>query len=104
MPELLKANPGLLACLRMCCCPPIARERLIGLAQVNYGLVGTASEARNRNRLELPFGNYQLLNITAYGGVIFGKDGYFSNLLHRHRFSGNGFAIQDLAFNVYDIC
>src|SRR5258705_212648 len=40
-PELLKANPGILACLRMCCCPPIARDRLIGLAQINPGLVHT---------------------------------------------------------------
>jgi hypothetical protein len=30
----LRANPGILPALRMCCCPPLARERLAGLAGV----------------------------------------------------------------------
>jgi hypothetical protein len=30
----LRANPGVLPALRMCCCPPLARERLAGLAGV----------------------------------------------------------------------
>lgn len=38
-PEVLKANPGALPTLRMCTCPPIARERLIGLANLSKNLV-----------------------------------------------------------------
>src|SRR5437763_1461014 len=30
----LHLNPGMLPALRMCCCPPLARERLAGLAGV----------------------------------------------------------------------
>ena len=33
--EVLKENPGILPTLRMCCCPPLARDRLIGLAGVS---------------------------------------------------------------------
>jgi hypothetical protein len=38
-PELLKLNPEMLPILRMATCPPIARDRLIGLAQVSPNLV-----------------------------------------------------------------
>jgi hypothetical protein len=34
----LRGNPGMLPTLRMCCCPPIARERLAGLAGVKKTL------------------------------------------------------------------
>lgn len=37
--DLLEKNPGILTCLRMCTCPPIARDRLIGLAGVSKNLV-----------------------------------------------------------------
>lgn len=38
---LLEQHPGMLPTLRMCCCPPIARDRLIGLAGVSKSLVGS---------------------------------------------------------------
>ncbi len=38
-PEILRQNPGILPTLRMCTCPPIARDRLIGLAGVSKGVV-----------------------------------------------------------------
>jgi XamI restriction endonuclease len=38
-PEILRQNPGILPTLRMCTCPPIARDRLIGLANVAKGVV-----------------------------------------------------------------
>ena len=38
-PEILKQNPGILPTLRMCTCPPIARDRLIGLASVAKSVV-----------------------------------------------------------------
>jgi XamI restriction endonuclease len=38
-PETLQANPSVLPMLRMATCPPIARDRLIGLAGVSPNLV-----------------------------------------------------------------
>jgi XamI-like restriction endonuclease len=38
-PETLKANPEVLPILRMSTCPPVARDRLIGLAKVSRNLV-----------------------------------------------------------------
>lgn len=38
-PELLKRHPNVLATLRMCTAPPIARDRLIGLAETTPNLV-----------------------------------------------------------------
>src|SRR4051794_23045867 len=35
----LRGNPAMLPTLRMCCCPPLARERLAGLAGVKKTLV-----------------------------------------------------------------
>jgi hypothetical protein len=37
--EMLRENPGILPTLRMCTCPPIARDRLIGLAGVAKSVV-----------------------------------------------------------------
>ena len=34
-PEVLKEHPGILPMLRMATCPPLARDRLIGLANAN---------------------------------------------------------------------
>jgi hypothetical protein len=38
-PEILRQNPSILPTLRMCTCPPIARDRLIGLARVAKSVV-----------------------------------------------------------------
>lgn len=38
-PEILRQNPAILPTLRMCTCPPIARDRLIGLASVAKSVV-----------------------------------------------------------------
>jgi hypothetical protein len=46
-PSVLKQHPGMLPTLRMACCPPIARDRLIGLAAVNPAIVGRM-ELENR--------------------------------------------------------
>ncbi|MCK6529283.1 XamI family restriction endonuclease [Myxococcota bacterium] len=45
-PAVLEANPGILPALRMSTCPPIARDRLIGLAGVNKNLVGCMESGR----------------------------------------------------------
>jgi hypothetical protein len=38
-PQVLRQDPGVLATLRMCCCPPLARDRLIGLAGVSKSMI-----------------------------------------------------------------
>jgi hypothetical protein len=40
-PGLLRTHPGVLPTLRMSTCPPLARDRLIGLADSTKNLVGT---------------------------------------------------------------
>lgn len=44
-PDLLKAHPKVLPMLRMSTCPPIARDRLIGLAGVSKNLVESMEDA-----------------------------------------------------------
>src|SRR6266436_6070463 len=39
-PEVIKTNPGILPTLRMSTCPPLARDRLIGLADSTKNFVG----------------------------------------------------------------
>ncbi|MGH9786087.1 MAG: XamI family restriction endonuclease, partial [Terriglobia bacterium] len=38
-PEVLTEHPGILPILRMATCPPLARDRLVGLADANKSLV-----------------------------------------------------------------
>src|SRR5581483_829219 len=45
-PDVLKANPGILPTLRMSTCPPLARDRLIGLADSTKNLVGCLEEGK----------------------------------------------------------
>lgn len=45
-PSLLKAQPGVLPTLRMSTCPPIARDRLVGLAGVSKNLVYVMEEGK----------------------------------------------------------
>jgi hypothetical protein len=47
-PDFVKSHPGILRILRMATCPPIARDRLVGLSHVNRSLVGTMED---HNRL-----------------------------------------------------
>ena len=46
-PELLRAKPSVLPMLRMATCPPIARDRLIGLAGVSKNLVESMEDGGN---------------------------------------------------------
>lgn len=45
-PDLIRANPGILPTLRMSTCPPLARDRLIGLADSTKNLVGTLEQGK----------------------------------------------------------
>lgn len=44
--DLLKQNPGILPTLRMSTCPPLARDRLTGLAYATKSLVGALEDSR----------------------------------------------------------
>jgi len=46
-PTLLRKHPEVLPILRMSTCPPIARDRLIGLAGVSKTLVGSMEDSSN---------------------------------------------------------
>ena len=46
-PALLKEHPSVLPMLRMSTCPPIARDRLIGLAGISKNLVESMEDADN---------------------------------------------------------
>lgn len=45
-PTTFRANPSILSTLRMATCPPLAVDRLIGLARVNPGLVKALEKGR----------------------------------------------------------
>src|ERR1039458_9641617 len=45
-PDVIKTNPAILPTLRMSTCPPLARDRLIGLADSSKNLVGTLEEGK----------------------------------------------------------
>ena len=47
-PDVLHSSPGLLPILRMVTAPPLARDRLMGLAHVNKALIGSLEGKENR--------------------------------------------------------
>ena len=50
--ETLKANPGALPTLRMCTAPPLAVDRLVGLAGANKSLIGSMEEGKLSSRMK----------------------------------------------------
>jgi len=50
-PELIKRHPSILPTLRMSTCPPLARDRLIGLADSSKNLVGTLEKGKVPSQL-----------------------------------------------------
>jgi hypothetical protein len=63
-PDILKANPGILPVLRMSTCPPLARDRLTGLADSTKNLVGGLEEGKLPPQMEAANLDAQLKNIT----------------------------------------
>ncbi len=51
-PDRLRANPGALPTLRMCTAPPLAVDRLVGLAGVNKSLVGKMEGGKLASRMK----------------------------------------------------
>ena len=64
-PEAIKAHPAILPTLRMSTCPPLARDRLIGLADSSKGLVGSLEEGRVPPLMAPDVLESHLLSITA---------------------------------------
>jgi len=50
--DALQANPGSLPTLRMCTAPPLAVDRLIGLASANKSLIGSMEEGKLAKRMK----------------------------------------------------
>lgn len=48
----LQANPGALPTLRMCTAPPLAVDRLVGLAGASKSLIGSMEEGRLAKRMK----------------------------------------------------
>src|SRR5208337_1764975 len=51
-PRVIEAHPAILPTLRMSTCPPLARDRLVGLADSSKNLVGTLEEGKLPPHLE----------------------------------------------------
>lgn len=51
-PDMLKVSPGALPTLRMCTAPPLAVDRLIGLANANKSLIGSMEEGKLAKRMK----------------------------------------------------
>ncbi len=64
-PALLREHPGVLPTLRMSTCPPIAVDRLVGLAAVSKNLVGSMEGDRLPRRMDPAMLNSQLEKIGA---------------------------------------
>ena len=48
----LRANPGALSTLRMCAAPPLAVDRLVGLASASKSLIGSMEEGKLATRMK----------------------------------------------------
>ena len=59
----LHAAPSILPTLRMCTAPPLAADRLIGLAGVNRSLIGSMEDGRLASRMKLELLNENLAAI-----------------------------------------
>ena len=64
-PDVIKKAPGILSTLRMSTCPPLARDRLIGLAGSSKSLVGTLEEGKLPPQLSPQILDEHLHRITA---------------------------------------
>lgn len=76
--DLLKANPAILPSLRMATCPPLAVDRLIGLAGVSMNLV-KVMEKKNRlpSRMSQPELDHELEKIGEIIGRMADPDIFF---------------------------
>lgn len=62
-PDMLSQNPSILPMLRMSTCPPIARDRLIGLAYTSPNLVKAMESGRIPGQMNIETLNQELIKI-----------------------------------------
>jgi hypothetical protein len=62
-PKMLRTYPNLLPTLRMSCCPPLAVDRLVGLAKTNKSLVASMEENKLAVRMPGPLLTQHLARI-----------------------------------------
>ena len=62
-PEVLRQNPGILPSLRMSTCPPIAKDRLIGLAGVPQSMVARMEDGKLPMKLKCEKLDVELVKI-----------------------------------------
>lgn len=60
---MLKANPNALPTLRMCTAPPLAVDRLIGLAGANKSLIGSMEDGKLASRMDAKLLNENLTKL-----------------------------------------
>jgi hypothetical protein len=73
-PDVIKANPGILPTLRMSTCPPLARDRLIGLSDSTKNFVGCLEEGKLPPHLAKDLLDAHLKKITAILSQMLGVD------------------------------
>ena len=59
----LRESPSALATLRMCAAPPLAVDRLVGLAKANKSLIGSMEEGRLAKRMKAELLDQHLTNV-----------------------------------------
>jgi hypothetical protein len=64
-PDVLKTNPAILPALRMSTCPPLARDRLVGLADSSKNLVGCLEVGKLPPQMDVDDLEAHLKKITA---------------------------------------
>jgi hypothetical protein len=72
--EALATNPQILPTLRMACCPPLARDRLVGLANTSKSLVGSMEEGKLPPRLAAALKQEHLERISAIISKMLDRD------------------------------
>jgi hypothetical protein len=70
----LHANPSSLATLRMCAAPPLAVDRLIGLAGANRSLIGRMEEGKLASRMKAELLNENLTKVCRILTMLLDRD------------------------------
>lgn len=73
-PSALKINPEVISTLRMCTAPPLAVDRLIGLAGASKSLVGTMEKGKLASKMTQPVLDHNLAQISRIISLLLDHD------------------------------
>jgi len=73
-PSTLKINPEVISTLRMCTAPPLAVDRLIGLASASKSLVGTMEKGKLATKMSQPVLDHNLTQISRIISLLLDHD------------------------------